>query len=154
MWGHMAKKSTSYFVLLSALGVLSSACSTVMGPKYPDLMPNEQYTKAGSAQADADVRYCMSQADMYVKQSGKTSATDVATTTVGGAAVGAGAGALGGAIMGGKVGRATAAGATIGAIAGLASEGSKVGEHSEYYERFVENCLSKKGYAVVGWSHR
>jgi outer membrane lipoprotein SlyB len=139
-------------VVLAGLAFLLSGCAQMMGPKTPDFFPNEQFRRAGSAQADADARECMSLADQYVKEPNKYG--DMAKRGVVGGAVGAGTGAIGGVIMKGSVGRATAAGAAIGGMIGVLSGLSEMNEHTPSYDRFVEFCLQKKGYEIVGWSSK
>lgn len=121
-----------------------------MGPKSPDFFPNEHFSRMGSARADADARECMGLADQYVKEPNKYA--DVAKQGAIGGAVGAGTGALGGVITKGAVGRTTAAGAAIGGTIGVLKGLSEMNEHSPSYQRFVEYCLQKKGYEIIGWS--
>lgn len=139
-------------VVVAVLALLFSGCSQVMGPKTPDFFPNEQYRRAGSAQANADARECMSLADEYVKEPNKYG--EMAKRGAIGGAVGAGTGAIGGVIMKEKVGRATAAGAAIGGMLGVLSGLSDMNERSPSYERFVEYCLQKKGYEITSWSSK
>jgi hypothetical protein len=68
-----------------------------------------------------------------------------------GGAIGAGTGAVAGAITG-NAGRGTGAGAAVGGILGVLKSLSETNDHSPSYERFVERCLQKQGYEVVGWS--
>ena len=126
---------------------LVSACAS--GPARPRFYPNDYYRRVGGSQAEMDTSECMAIADQYSQD--PSGWQEAAKTGVGGAAVGAGVGAIGGVITKGKVGRTTAAGAAIGGLIGIASELNKMGEHSPSYERFVEHCLQKKGYEVIGW---
>jgi hypothetical protein len=133
-----------------AITLTLTGCQTMgMGPKRPLFFPNEAYQRNGDMRAQRDSEYCMSLADEYIQQ--PNAYWDAAKQGVVGGAVGAGTGALGGTIMGAKVGRATAAGAAIGATIGVLRSVMESTEQSPSYQRFVEHCLQKKGYEVVGW---
>lgn len=137
-------------ILVAALAL--SACSAT----HPTLYPNDQYNRAGAAQADRDVAACEQQAQEYVKSGGQGSqkAGEAARNAGVGAAVGAASGAVGGAI-GGNVGQGAAVGAAGGATAGLL--GTMFGwmfqrsEPDPTYRNFVEKCLRDKGYEPIGW---
>ena len=139
--------STTGFLLLFA------GCSSL----HPTLYPNEQYQKAGSAQAERDVADCEQRATEYVKSGGQGAqrATEAARNTGVGAAVGAAGGAVGGAI-GGNPGQGAAVGAASGATAGLL--GTMFGwmfqrsQPDPVYANFVDKCLRDKGYDPIGWS--
>ncbi len=135
------------------LGALVAGC----GAMHPTLYPNEQYSRVGRAQADADIEACERQAEEYVKNPGQGGrrATEAARNTGVGAAVGAAGGAVGGAI-GGNVGQGAAVGAASGATAGLL--GTMFGwmfsgdsGPDPTYRNFVEKCLRDKGYEPIGW---
>lgn len=142
------KLSAAGAVLFTAL--LISGCSlTQKSIRHPDFYPNEHLRAVGQAQAHQDTRYCMSLADEYVKEPEKWK--DVATDSLGGAVLGTATGAVGGAIVG-NTGRGVGIGAATGAIIGLVRGLQKAGDPNPTYERFVEQCLSEKGYRVYGWS--
>ncbi|MDZ7699658.1 MAG: cell envelope biogenesis protein OmpA [Deltaproteobacteria bacterium] len=127
------------FVLLA----LASGCA-----RKPTLYPNEQFTRVGKDQAEADIRECMQLAEEHkVKpEQGEELVKDTA--------VGAGGGAVGGAVGGaisGNVGRGIATGAAGGAAVGLFFGLFRAAEPSATYKNFVNKCLGKKGYEVVGW---
>jgi len=90
-------------------------------------------------------------ADEYIKQPNKYG--EMAKEGLIGGAVGAGTGAVGGAIMG-NAGRGTGAGAAVGGILGVLHAASKMNERTPSYERFVEHCLQKEGYEIIGWSSK
>ena len=115
----------------------------------PDFYPNEHFQNVGSVQADVDRKYCLALADNYVKE--PNDYLEMGKSGVAGGVAGAGTGALAGAIMKGAVGRSTAAGAAVGAIVAIASESVKQSGRTPSYERFVEHCLQKKDYEVIGW---
>ena len=139
-------------VLVALAGVALTACSATR----PTLYPNDQYNRAGSAQADRDIAACEQQAQEYVKTGGQGTqmAGEAARNAGVGAAVGAASGAVGGAI-GGNVGEGAAVGAASGATAGLL--GTMFGwmfqrkEPDPVYRNFVEKCLRDKGYEPIGW---
>lgn len=129
-----------------------SACSVVSGPKTPDLFPNEKLSRTPGSVVQADINSCMALADQYIQQPNKYG--EMAKQGVIGGAVGAGTGAIAGTITGSNAGRATGAGAAIGGILGVLKGASEMNERSPSYERFVERCLQKKGYEIVGWSSK
>jgi outer membrane lipoprotein SlyB len=138
--------------LASILGVSISACSAVSGPKTPDLFPNEKLSSTPMGVVQGDVNNCMALADQYIKEPNKYG--EMAKQGVIGGAVGAGTGALAGVITGNNAGRATGAGAAVGGIIGVLKGASEMNQRSPSYERFVEHCLQKKGYEIVGWSSK
>jgi hypothetical protein len=123
-------------------------CATIVADKHPQLYPNEKLARTSSIQAQTDVDRCMSLADSYIKDPNKYG--EVAKQGLIGGAVGAGAGAVGGAIMG-EAGRGTGAGAAVGGIIGVLKGLSEMNERSPSYQRFVEHCLQKQGYEIIGW---
>ena len=135
-------------LLLSS--VVFAGCSTLNPTKTPDFYPNDTLVQTGKARADAAAQYCMSLADEYVHQPNKYE--DALKQGTVGAVVGTATGAVGGVIMGNNVGRSVGAGAAIGGILGVLKSAYESSGHSPSYERFVEHCLSKKGYEVTGWS--
>lgn len=134
-----------------ALGtMLCVGCSDMQRKETPDLYPNQQLLKGGEANARAAQQYCMSLADEYVREPDRFK--EALKGGAKGAVIGSGAGALGGVIMKESVGRATGAGAAIGGIVGVLRSLEETGTHSPSYQRFVERCMTKEGYEVVGWS--
>jgi hypothetical protein len=147
---------TSRPIAIGLTGLLLTlpACSS----KRPTLYPNDQYQKAGQAQAERDIEDCEDQADEYVKSGGQAGprAKEAATNVGVGTAVGAASGAVGGAIWG-NAGQGAAAGAAGGATAGLI--GTLFGwmlrpapEPDPAYRSYVERCLRDKGYDPIGWT--
>lgn len=136
-------------IILSFLGL--SACASMTTPKTPDLFPNEKLNRTPRSQVQSDVNSCISMADEYIKEPNKYG--NIAKQGVIGGAVGAGTGAVAGAITG-NAGRGTGAGAAVGGILGVLSGMSEMNQRSPSYERFVEHCLQKKGYEIVGWSSK
>lgn len=140
------KKSLAALVALSSVG-----CAAMTTPATPDLYPNEKLNRTPRGQIHADVNHCLALADEYIKQPNKYG--EMAKEGLIGGAVGAGTGAVGGAIMG-NAGRATGAGAAVGGILGVLHAASKMNDRSPSYERFVEHCLQKQGYEIIGWSSK
>lgn len=142
-----------YATKLALAGMmLASGCATISGgPKTPDFYPNDTYQRGGQAQARAASNYCMALGDEYVQKPDRFN--EALKSGAKGAVVGAGTGAIGGAIFS-EAGRGTGAGAAIGGILGVLKSLEETGQNSPTYERFVERCLQKKGYEVVGWSSK
>ncbi len=140
-----AKNFLFLAVLIAAVG-----CSGMQRNETPDLYPNDKFKSGGSAKAQAAQQYCMALADEYVKEPDKFDSAVKAGAK--GAVVGAAVGGVGGAIMNDSVGRAVGAGAAVGGILGVLKSLNETGQHSPSYQRFVERCLDKEGYEVVGWS--
>ena len=116
--------------------------------KRPVLYPNDHYRYVGPAAAEEDVEACISLAEAHgttADQSGK-----VATNTAVGAGVGAAGGAAVGAVLG-NAGRGAAAGAAGGAVTGLVRGLAKASEPEPIFKRFVEQCLTERGYKPIGW---
>jgi outer membrane lipoprotein SlyB len=131
----------------TSLVLLATGCST-MSDKQPRFYPNEKLQRVGATQANADAQYCKSLADEYVQNPSKWK--DVATNTGGGAVAGTAAGAIGGVILG-NTGRGVGVGAATGALLGLIKGLSEAGNSDPNWEKFVEQCLSEKGYRVYNW---
>ena len=136
--------------IIIVAGFILVSCASLTTPKTPDFYPNEEFRRGGPTAADRAAHECMTMADEYIKDPNKYQS--MAKDALVGGAVGAGTGALGGVIMGAKVGRATAAGAAVGGTLGIIKSLYDMNERSPSYERFVEHCLQKKGYEVIGWS--
>jgi hypothetical protein len=126
-------------------------CSTLTTPKTPDFYPNPKLSQTPRGQVQADVNHCLALADEYVKEPNKYA--NIAQQGLIGGAVGAGTGAVAGAITG-NAGRGTGAGAAVGGILGVLRGASQMTDRTPSYERFVERCLQKEGYEVVGWSSK
>ena len=134
---------------LIALALICTAgCSATT---TPDLYPNAKLNKTPRGQVNGDVSHCMSLADEYIKQPNKYG--EMAKEGLVGGAIGAGTGAVAGTITG-NTGRGTGAGAAVGGILGVLHAANKSSERSPSYERFVEHCLQKQGYEIIGWSSK
>lgn len=135
-----------------ALALLLVGCAA----QRPVLYPNDQLRRVGTAVADRDINYCMSQADEYTSSSSRAGRVAEGAVTQGGtsAAVGAAAGAAGGAIVG-RAGPSAAVGAAgglaAGTVSGLIVGLSRKESPSPLYRNFVDRCLRERGYDPIGW---
>ncbi|OUR96932.1 cell envelope biogenesis protein OmpA [Halobacteriovorax marinus] len=124
--------------LLVLLLVLTSCSSS------PVLYPNKRYEKVGKAIADGDIDKCMGKADKFLaSKKGKKILKGAGKGSIIGGVVGVVTGALSGNIV-----RGATHGAAIGAAAGGASAGVS---RDQLRESFVNRCLRRKGYEVIGW---
>lgn len=130
-------KSSTY--VFTAVILLCGACAS-----KPVLYPNEKFESVGVDKAELDTKTCMDKADKFLK-----SPKAKKMLKSGGA----------GAILGGVVGGV--AGIFSGNIAGGAAQGAAIGgaggvvagalSPDELKKKYVNQCLSKKGYQVLGW---
>ena len=132
---------------ISLILFLISSCSY-----RPILDPHGKYLEVGKAQADEDIEICDKEADDYLEEfKAQRAAREAGRKAVIGGVIGAGSGAILGrnlksAATSGVVG--TAIGAAIWALSVLGED--KVSP-SEVKQRYMMNCLSRKGYSVIGW---
>jgi hypothetical protein len=131
--------------ILLLLSFATLACAT----KRPVLYPNEAFNNAGWEVAQKDVDDCLAQARAY-GAGGPSSAAKTAGSTAVGSASGAAVGAVVGAVHG-RAGRGAAAGAAGGAVGGLLSGIFRSRDPDPIDARFVNVCLSRQGYQVLGW---
>ncbi len=126
------------FTLLFSLLILCSCSSS------PVLYPNSKYESVGKEVAEADIKACTEKAEQFLASSkGK----QILKGAGGGAAVGSAVGAVTGLFTGDFL-----RGLTQGAATGAAAGGT-VGAISpdQLKRRFIEQCLSRAGYQVIGW---
>jgi len=117
----------------------------------PVLYPNDTLRQAEESQVDRDIDDCDALAKKYEANPNANAAGEIAGRTVEDSAVGGAAGAVGGAVAG-NPGVGAAAGAAAGATAGLIRGIFHAHRSpSPVYRRFVERCLSDRGYEVIGW---
>lgn len=139
-------------LVVLVLALLLAGCAA----QRPVLYPNDQLRRAGTAVADRDINFCMSQADEYTSSSSRAGKVAEGAVVQGGtsAAIGAAAGAAGGAIVG-RAGPAAAVGAAgglaAGTVGGLISGLSRKENPSPLYRNFVDRCLRERGYDPIGW---
>lgn len=130
-------------ILISALAI--AGCSS----QRPVFYPNAYLERVGMTQAQVDADLCMAEAQEQGVKDG--SDAKVGGQAVKGAAVGAAVSAVVSALLGGNVGRAIGAGAAGGATAGAISGGFDAQDPDAVFKNYVNRCLQKKGYEVVGW---
>jgi len=114
----------------------------------PVLYPNAKLQSVGAAQAEIDVDDCMLLADAHVGN--RSPVTSTAKSTGIGAAIGSAIGAVVGAFRGGA-GRGAAIGAASGGTGGLARGILRSRTNDPVFQRFVQRCLSDRGYDTIGW---
>jgi outer membrane lipoprotein SlyB len=119
----------------------------------PVFYPNATLNRVGEAKARDEAQACMARAaDAGLTPEEQTNA--VARGAGKGAAMGGVAGAVGALVRGrgveGVVGSGAAGaavGGSVGAVGGAFHE-----KPSQTYRRFVQRCLSDKGFDVIGWN--
>lgn len=135
--------------LVFAMIMVMIFTGTALAAPTPDLYPNQYLKKVGPERARHEINDCQIAANDYISQTG--SQTTGAQKAVKGAARGAALGALGATIMNQKAGRGAGAGAAIGGIKAVSDNRKEQSQGSPEYRKYVEACLSDRGYTVVGW---
>lgn len=113
----------------------------------PVLYPNDHYKEVDEAQREQDIAECRKLANEHMSS---PKGEQVAESTVTGAGVGAASGAVGGAITG-SAGTGAAIGAAAGATSGLIRGIFRANQPRRAYMRFVNKCLTERGYEPTGW---
>lgn len=121
--------------ILFFLLLMTSACAT-----RPRLYPNEKYESVGKTTAETDINDCIAKADEHVENE---KAKQVASGAGRGAVMG---GVIGGLFSGGL--RGAARGAVAGGVIG--GTGAALSP-KQIHQQFVNKCLARKGYEVLGW---
>ncbi len=135
------------FVILLSIFSLAS-CSSYK----PIFYQNQTYLNNGKEIAEKDSESCSTEADEYLKQyKARRAAKEAGRKAVIGGVVGAASGAIfGRGLKSTLVG--TAIGAGVGAAMGaLSVAGEDKVKPDQMKQRYVTNCLNKKGYEVLGW---
>lgn len=130
------RKSPSFLLIIL---ITLSACAS-----KPKLYPNEKLKSVGKEVAQQDIDQCVAEGDMYLETSEAKRITKGAGK---GAMVGAAMGAVFGAFTGSLGGSALQGGAVGAAGGGVATAISP----DQLKQRYVNHCLSEKGYHVLGW---
>lgn len=139
-------------LLAVAVALLVAGCSA----QRPVLYRNDQYLRAGEAQADAAIEACREEAQSRLDDPGPNGelARNAARDTAVGAAGGAAGGAVWGAIRGG-VGSGAAAGAAGGAASGLVvsliNAAITPKPPDPAYRVLVDRCLTDRGFEPIAW---
>ena len=126
--------------------ILIAALLTACAPK-PVLYPNDKYKATTQDQVQGDIDECTKQAKEFVKTH---KADIVAAHTGAGAALGALFGLITGAFTG-NYARAVAEGAALGGGGGAVGGAAQAATPDAVTKRFVDICLSNKGYQPIGW---
>ncbi|MBM5782206.1 MAG: cell envelope biogenesis protein OmpA [Pelagibacterales bacterium] len=133
--------------------ILILICSSLISCSYqPILDQNEKYLQTGQIEAEEDIKSCTNQAEQYLKQyKAQRAAKEAARQGITGAVIGG--------IFGFIFGNNTkslltglAVGAGVGAASGalgVAGEGKITPDQIK--QRYITNCLARKGYSVIGW---
>lgn len=142
----MRDNCKNFIIFLTCFSLISS-CSY-----HPILDQNAKYLQVGEVEAQDDVDLCTDQADHYLKQyKTQRAAKEAARRGV----VGAVFGAVFGLIFGNNtksILTGLAVGAGVGAATGalsVAGEGKVTPDQIK--QRYITNCLARKGYSVIGW---
>tara|TARA_R110002096_G_scaffold19729_16_gene65821 strand:- start:10463 stop:10885 length:423 start_codon:yes stop_codon:yes gene_type:complete len=139
---------TTKHIILILTVALTSACASTQ----PVIYPNAHSAAAGELQRDRDIAACQQLARDAGASPQSTQVQNAGENTVRGAGLGAATGAVGGAI-GGNAGRGAAVGAATGATAGLLhSIFGGAARPNPAYRKFVERCLTDRGYDIAGWN--
>jgi outer membrane lipoprotein SlyB len=138
------RASTRRVLPLLVLLPLAVACA----PKRPVLYPNETVNNVGWDAANRDIDECLKFAEAYGFDDDAAGRT--ATGTAAGGALGGATGAVWGAVRGGAGSRA-AAGAAAGATGGFLRGLFRWRDPDPTQARFVQVCLRRQGYEVIGW---
>ncbi len=130
--------------LLICISIMLSSCAT----KQPVLYPNAHLKVVGKGVARQDIEECI----QLAKTSGASSkkAEKIAKRSAAGGVGGAATGAAIGAVTG-NAGTKAAAGAAAGTTSGLFHGIFHSSDPDPIHRRFVEQCLSDKGYKTIGW---
>ncbi len=131
-------------VALLLVASIASGCRSY----EPVLDPNAKLEQVYQDEVDRDIAFCEANAKEYTENPSR--AKRAAGDATEGAVVGGATGAAAGAVLG-SVGKGAGAGAAAGAAGGLARGIFRSREPSPVYRRFVERCLSDRGYDVIGW---
>ena len=133
----MNVKSTTYLYFIITMFTVGCASK-------PVLYPNQKFESVGEKKAKEDTKNCMKKADSFLKSpKAKKMLKSGGAGAVLGGVVGGVAGIFSGNIAGGAA-QGAAMGGAGGAVAGALSP-------DELKQRYVNQCLSKKGYQVLGW---
>jgi len=127
-------------LLLSFILLLTfSSCAS-----RPKLYPNDTLKKRGKEASQKDIDQCLADADTYLESpTGKKMVKSAGAGAVVGGAIGAVAG-----IFSGNMARGAAQGAAMGGVGGAAGGALSP---DQVKHNFVNQCLSEKGYRVLGW---
>lgn len=143
---NVSLKKSMVLIALTAVCVLSGCASM-----KPVVYPNKQAKAAGTEKLESDIQACKQKADEYVgpgdRKQHMVRRAGIAT------AVGAAAGGAWGFVVGGAGDALTrgGAGGAAGGAGSIVKDLLTMNEPDGVHQKFVEKCLKKKGYEVLGW---
>ena len=140
---------------LTAAAGLALALGAGCASDRPVLYPNPKYQEVGPETAEYHVDTCVRLAEEFNARSGSQLPEGTAGDVVEDSTVGAATGAAVAAAVGADVGRGAAAGAAGGAARTFVRSifrGARAHDYDTAFHRFVEICLERQGYQLVGWS--
>lgn len=126
---------------------LAAGCAT----QHPIVYPNSHLEKVGHEGYTRDYEACLRLAEEHVDT--QSTESEIAEKAAQGAVIGAASGAARGAVnghggnAGSRAGAAAVGRGTSGLLGGLFNNSGP----PALVRRFVERCLTKKGYDVIGW---
>jgi hypothetical protein len=137
----------------SKLLVLTITTFSISSCSYrPILDHNEKYNAAGEEKAGADIKTCKKEAADYLdKYKAERVVKEAGRKAIIGSVVGTAAGLIWGGGVRSILGGAAIGAAAGGAIGGLSEIGKGQVNPDEIKQRHMTNCLSRKGYSVIGW---
>lgn len=138
-----ARRTRRWFVAGILVVLVSGGCA-----KRPVLYPNAHLERVGVEASKQDIDECIELAE--AADLGDNEALEAGKRTAGGAVVGGATGAVGGAISG-RAGFGALLGAATGATAGFFSWMFGASEPDPIFVRYVNRCLSERGYDPIGW---
>jgi len=135
--------------LVLVLVVLLTACATPIAK--PAFYPNAHYQRVGTAQAQADAQACATLAQQ--SEASAVSKADAGRAAVAGAAGVGAAGMVGSLLSGHKpdLKNMAAGAAALGTAGAAATAAGQSFSGSPIYRQFVQQCLTERGYHVLGW---
>lgn len=118
----------------------------------PILDQNDKFFASSEEQRQSDIKTCKKEADDYLDQlKAEKAAREAGRKAVIGAVVGTAVGAISGGNLKSTL-TGTVIGAGVGAIAGaLSVAGEDKVKPDVIKQRYIGNCLARKGYSVIGW---
>jgi outer membrane lipoprotein SlyB len=144
------KYSAALLAVLFAGVITANVAGCSSSPKRPVLYPNQHLNRVGGPVSQQDIDACM----RLARSSGVNVTKDgeVGRKAASGAALGGVSTGVYGAVRGSSdVGNRALAGAAAGAATGAVRGGIQSTEQSPLFMKFVNKCLSEKGYSVIGW---
>lgn len=140
----MKAQTNSHFKKTIKILILSLSLPLIGCASRPKLYPDATMKSKGKEASEADINQCLSEADTYLDSAeGKKMVKSAGFGAMVGGAVGAVAGAFSG-----NIARGAAQGAAMGGVGGGVAGAMSP---DELKHRYVNQCLSDKGYRVLGW---